>query len=265
MADSLLYPNELILDDSVAEQAVIPAGFSTGYRGMFRSAASAADTAESFPSELLIPESEFEPRIREMEEQKSRLSDLINAAGLPCKDQGSTNYCWINAPTHCVEILRVVANQPMVILSPASGGGPITRFRNVGGWGEDGLQWIAEHGLNTVQEWPANAIDKRLYTAANKESALAHRVTEWWRLRPRNMQELISCLLRRIPVACGYNWQGHETTAVDAVFVNGKVGTRNRNSWSMDWPSQGGGGWYILQGNKMHADDAVAPRVTVAS
>lgn len=266
MFESALLPGELIIDDNSGDDVTcVPGDKSTGLKlGLRSTPFGQIKNAPAFPKELLIPRSEWQARIQEMEERKSRTSDLCIAAGLPCKDQSSTNFCWANAPVHCLEIVRLQQGQPMVILSPASVGGPIKHFKNVGGWGEEALEWIVEHGACPVDQWPANAIDDDYYTEANKATAKDYRVTEWWELTPRNTDELISCLLRRLPVACGYNWQGHETTAVDAVWKNGQIGTRNRNSWSMDWPSAGAGGWYILQGQKMLADDAVCPRVAVA-
>lgn len=265
MFSSALRPGEFIIDDSTPDhQLGIPDGMSTGYKGMFRSAQSAAAVTFEFPTELEIPEPDWQGWIQEKEERENRISDFCIRGALPCKDQAQTNFCWANAPTHCLEIINLIQNQPMVIFSPASVACPINGFRNQGGWGEDALQQIIKYGAVPVNYWPANAIDKRYYTQANKDIALKYRVTEWFRLIPRNKKQLISCLLRNIPVACGYNWQGHETTACDAVWVNGQIGTRNRNSWTMDWPTKNAGGWYILQGFKMLPDDAVASRVATA-
>lgn len=219
-------------------------------------------TAEPFPDELLVSRSEWQARIEEMQERKTRLSDRVDQAGLPCKDQQQTNYCWINAPTHCTEIVRSGQNQRPVILSPASAGAQITGYRNRGGWGKEGLEFIARSGLVPVEKWPANAIDRRYATPENLELALAYRVTEWWELEPRNLDHLISCLLRRIPVAVGYNWWGHEVTAYDPVWIDGAIGIRPRNSWGMGY---GDRGYFVLQGNRMLPDDAVAPRVAIAS
>lgn len=263
---SQLYPGEVVWDDSTPVAATLPpSGFSTGLDLSLKGAFNYAANAEPFPDELLISESEWEERIKEMEETKSRLSDLAIQAGLPCKDQDGTNYCWINAPTHCVEVVRLVQNQPLVILSPASAGGPMTNFRNVGGWGGPGLAYVGSKGLVPVEKWPANAISSSYWTDENKALALHYRQTEWWELEPRNLQQLVSCLLRRIPVACGYNWWSHETTNYDPVWVNGKIGVRNRNSWGMDWPAAGAKGFHILQGSKMYPDDGVAPRAVIAS
>lgn len=265
MPDSKLYPGEQIFDDGTNESELIPAGFSTGYKGMFRSSAQADALTIPFPDELLIPESDWQGMIEEMEERKTRVSDLVNQAGLPCKDQGQTNFCWANAPVHCLEVLRVIQNQPMVILSPASVACPITGFRNNGGFGGDALEWLIQSGVVPVENWPANAIDRRYYTEANKLLAREFKALEWFNLRPRNKQQHISCLLRRIPIAVGLNYWSHETTDYEPVWLNGQIGVRSRNSWRMDWPVPGGMGYYVRQGSKMLADDLVAPRTTTAS
>lgn len=265
MAQSQMYPGEQIIDDATPVAAINPLGFATGYRGMFRSGQSADDVTSPFPQQLLIPQSDWQGWIEDQERSKSRLSDLAIQAGLICKNQEQTSLCWANAPTHLVELNRVVQNQAAVILSPASVAGPINGFRNEGGYGEDALKQLIHFGAVPVGHWPANAIDRRYYTAANKALALQYRCTEWWRLRPHNLQEHISCLLRRIPVAVGLGYWGHEVSDYEAVWVNGQIGVRFRNSWSEDWPSRGARGFSIRQGNKILADDAVCIRASTAS
>jgi hypothetical protein len=263
---SALYPNEIIYDDSTVEEAPItPDGMSTGYRGMFRSSQSVDELTTPFPDELLIPEADWQGWIEEQEERKTRVSDLVLQAGLPCKDQGQTNFCWANAPVHLLEVNRVMQGQPMVILSPASVACPINGFRNQGGWGEDALRQLINAGAVPTAFWPANAISKQYYTTANKTAALENRVIEWWNIKPRNKQQHISCLLRRWPVAVGLNYWGHEVPDYEAVWVNGQIGVRFRNSWTEDWPTVGAHGFSIRQGSKMLADDAVVIRSSVAS
>lgn len=258
---SKLYPREIIIDDStLVEMLDAPMGFSKGRNPGF--CATPYEAATAFPQELMIPESEWVPRIQEREERKVRLSDLVDQAGLPCKDQNGTNFCWINSPVHCVEIVRVVQNQAMVILSPASAGAPIKGFRNVGGWGDEGLQWLEQNGCCPVENWPANAIKREYYTEANKAIAKKYRVTEWMRLKPRNQAEMVSCLLHNFPVACGLNWWSHETTAYEPVVLDGEVAIRHRNSWAMTY---GDRGYFVLRGSKKLADDAVSPRSVTAS
>lgn len=266
---STFHPDEIVIDDDTPDNhpsILVPDGQSTGLRfGMRSTPFGAISGAPPFPTELIIPRSEWQARIQEQEASKSRLSDIIIQSGLPCKNQEQTNFCWANAPTHCVEILQVKQNGKVVILSPASVACPINGFKNQGGWGEQALERIISDGASPISLWPANAIDRKYYTDAEKGAAAEFKVTEWWEIQPRNLDQYISCLLLGFPCACGYNWQGHETCGVDAVWVNGAIGTRNRNSWSMDWPSKGAGGWYILQGTKMYPDDCVSPRSVMAS
>lgn len=215
--------------------------------------------ADPFPPELLIPRSEWQARIAEMEATQSRISDWIRAVGLPPQNQGQTNFCWANAPTHCVEIIRSQQNQRMVILSPASVACQVNGYRNQGGWGKDALEWIIAHGVVPVDKWPANAIDRRYATPNALVIAQQYRIDEWTELAPRNIDQLVSMLLHRMPVAIGLNWWGHEVTACDPIWLDGTVAVRIRNSWG-NW---GDNGFGILQGSKMLPDDAVCPRTAL--
>jgi len=219
------------------------------------------DVATAFTDDLLIPSHEWQARIEEMEESKSRLSDLSSLIKMPALNQESTNYCWANAPVYALQCVRAQQNQPLVLLSPASVAAPIKGFRNVGGWGKEALEWIAQKGVVPVSQWPANAIDRRYSTPTNLALATQYRVDEWTELKPRSREQLISMLLRRIPVAVGYNWWGHEVTAIDPVWFDGEVAVRIRNSWG-NW---GENGYGILRGAKMLPDDAVCPRTALAT
>jgi len=211
----------------------------------------------------VIPRSEWAERIKAKERNKTRIVDLCDHAGLTCLNQGSTNYCWINAPVHTLEIRRVVQNQKLVRLSPASVGAPIKNFRNNGGWGTEGLKYLVKHGCVPQDNWPANAIQRKYDTSANDALRPRYRVTEWMELERRNFDQLITCLLLGYPVAIGLNWWRHEVTAMDAVILGrNKYGVIIDNSWGPGWGENGRG---VLTEKKATPDDAVSPRSVVAS
>jgi hypothetical protein len=255
---SQLHPNEVIINDSTPTSVTHDPQYG---RGLIQAIGYAGTPAEPFPTELLIPESEFESRIKEKEERKNRISDFITRGKLPPHDQDGIPYCWIHGPTGAMEVIRLLQGQPMVLLSATSAGCVIKNFRSEGGWGKEGLQFIADRGLVPQSMWPENELKRKYDTPENWEAAKAHICTEWWELKPRNNRELASCVLRNIPVAVGYDWWGHEVYVADAVWLDGGLAWRIRNSWGQ-W---GDNGFGILQGSKMLADDAVAPRVAVAS
>jgi hypothetical protein len=142
-----------------------------------------------------------------------------------------------------------------VLLSPASVGAKIKSYRNVGGWGKEGLQGIIKWGVVPVDKWPANAIDRRYDTPENRALALKYRVVEWYECIPRNLDQMVSLLLRRKAGASGLNWWRHEVTYTECVWIDGQVAVRARNSWR----GYGDFGFFILQGSKMLADDYVVP------
>jgi hypothetical protein len=200
-----------------------------------------------------------------MEETKSRVSDLVNMAGLPPKDQARTNFCWGNAIVAMLEWIRAIQNEPRVSLSPASVCAQITGYRNVGGWGRQAIEFIIEHGVVPVDEWPANAIDSQYATPQAKQTALLYRFANWYVVDGSNIDQIMSCLLRRWPIGAGLNWWSHEVPFADPVWLDGAPAVRIRNSWGPDWPSQGAGGWSVLQGRRMYPDDAVAAAVALAA
>lgn len=263
MASSALYASEFIIDDfTAAELEAAPAGCGRGLElGRGSADYEYGASAEPFPKELLIPRDQWQARIQELEARKERLSDLMRFNKLPAKNQARLNYCWIFSPTHCLEIMRMLQNQEYVSLSPASAGAQIKNFRNTGGWGREALQWISDKGVCPSAVWPDTALDRGLVTPENAALALNYRTPEWWELRPRNLDEKVSCLLRRIPVSSGYNWWSHQTTSCDPLWLDGEIAIRDRNQW----PNYGDDNYFVLRGSKMYADDQVAPRTAVAA
>ena len=210
----------------------------------------------------LIPRSEWRERIEDMEKTESRLSDLCEREGLTVLNQGRTNFCWANGPVHCVEILRLSQGQPKVRLSPASVAAPIKNYRNVGGWGEESLEYIVKHGIVPQELWPQDAISRQYQTDRAQKERGKYQVDEWWDLQPRNFDQLMTCLLLRIPVSVAYNWWRHLVMAVDPVALDGGFGIRIRNSWGTRWGRNGTAVFREGYGrNRANPDEALAPRV----
>jgi len=106
--------------------------------------------ADPFPAELEISESDAIAMVQERKERKNTNRDRAEQCGVKQKNQQQTNFCWINGPTHCVEIVKAFQTGFYEELSAASVGCKIKGFRNQGGWGKEGLQYIVEHGVGLV-------------------------------------------------------------------------------------------------------------------
>lgn len=256
------YEGVPIINDSTPEEEYMSANFGRGLDLSLRTKEGYAGIAAPFPAELLIPRHEWQARIEERKAKKATLRDLTKLYNLPCKNQESTSYCWIFGPTHCMELKRLQQGQKVISLSPASAGAQIKNFRNVGGWGREGLEFISNKGLCPSEKWPDTAIERQYLTAENQALMLDYRATEWVEAVPRNVDQYISLLLRNEPVAGGYNWWGHEVASYDPEWVDGAIAVLIRNSWGMGWGTEG---FSLLQGSKMIPDDIVAPYVSVAA
>lgn len=254
---SELFRNETIIDDGPESFSLAnPDGFSRGYDPSDRpDGYGYTGFAAPMDRTLLIPRSEWQARIQEAEEQKSRISDILTAKRIPHKDQDRTNYCWANGPAHAAETLRVIQGLPYVSLSPASVAGPITGYRNIGGWGLAAVKYAISNGFVPSDKWPDNAIDRRYKTETNRQTALSYRIREWRECRPRSLDEMVSLLLRGYPASLGYNWWGHLVMGAECLWLDGDIAIRIRNSWR-GW---GANGFGILRGSKMLADDCVFP------
>jgi len=207
-----------------------------------------------------IPREEWPERIEQMDKQKGWIKDHILRAGMKVKNQQQTSYCWINAPVFCNEAVRVSQGDPYVELSPASVGAPIKGYRNVGGWGSQGVQYMTEHGVAPVSLWPANAIDRRYDTAESREERKKYIIDEWLELKARNVDQMATCALLGMPIAIGLNWWSHEVTVVSMAYKNGQFYFEIGNSWGEGYGEKG---YALLTESKARPDDAVVPSVVI--
>ena len=265
-------PLEPIIDDDTPDGSELlhPPGFGLG--GEPRDFA--VDPPEMFdpPSAMpLIPRSEWPARIKEQEELKSRLSDVLLAAGIPSMNQGPNGYCWGHSTVGCVQAVRAVNNQPYVPLSAYAVCATIKRGANQGGWSGLSAKFLRERGVPSQSLWPQGDRDYRKYDKPEVwANAALHKVTEEWTDLTRDVHslnltfdQLASCLLRGIPCAIDLNWWSHAIMACDLVEVEaGSFGVRIRNSWGDQY---GDKGFAVLRGSKAVPDGALAIRVSTVS
>ena len=273
MYQSILRPKEVVItDDNYLEfappQDAVIDGEKKGYGHMPRDYEAIPEGSMGFcaPFNLpLIPRSEWRDRIEKMERDKTRLSDVADQAGLKSLNQSNTNYCWTNAVITAMHTLRAWQNQPFVELSSASVAAKIKNYRNQGGWGTQALDYIVENGVAPASLWPVNYWQSNKYdTAECQAERKKYSVKKWWELKARSFDQMMTCLLLRIPVPIGLNWWSHEICAMDPVVIRTATrsedcdyGPRIRNSWG---DSYGDHGFAVLNQSKGTPDDAVAPQ-----
>lgn len=259
---------DTIVDGRLMSRGLVPRNLKTHPIGCY---ASAPAWDKNVP---LIPRSEWSARIKEMTEQKSRLSDIRNIGNLgqriPALDQNGQGYCWAYGSTGAVMLLRAAMGLPYVRLSGHAVGCKIKNFRDEGGWGAASLDFIKTYGVPSVDLWKEKSMSRSNDTEATWRDAAKHKVTEGWvdieaaiYDRDLSFDQVATCLLNRIPVVCDFNWWGHCVVAMDLVEVErGSFGLLILNSWSDAWSENGAG---VLRGSKAIPDNAVAPRVATAA
>lgn len=178
--------------------------------------------------------------------------------------------CWAYSTGSAIMMLRALAHQPYVRVSPHGPACIIKKFRDEGGWGALSLQFAMEKGYPSEQFWPQKSMSKANDKPETWANAALHKVTEGWvdmsadaYDRKLSFQQVATCLLLNVPVVVDFNWWSHSVCAIDLVEIEkGSFGVRILNSWGDGWSEQGTG---VLQGNKARPDGAVAPYGTLAS
>lgn len=269
---------EFIIDDDTPVDAP---GLAGGVCGLvarppeFKSVAAAFDVP-------LIPRAEWPERIRDLEETKSRLSDIVRAAGIPSKDQNDPKYmqtrtprwgyCWCYAAVGAAEAVRAANNLPYVPLSAFGVAYTIKNGKDEGGWGALALDFLTARGVPSEAVWPNFDTTPGRDNPATWADAALHKVVESWvdlsaPVYDRNLtlDQKMTLLLCRTPVVNDYMWWGHAVYSLDPVDADPRLdlmdpnrwGSRDRNSWG---DSYGDRGFFVVKGPRCVPDNAVAPR-----
>jgi len=250
--------NYLIIDDDFAP----PAG-STGYMGWQKPGAQYAFSAPR-PVGPTIPRSQWPALIKAG--QGTFLSDVVKAQGIPAKDQNGLSLCWAYGSTRAVEIRRATMGLPFKDLSPESVAGPCTSWHNQGGYASEAFGQLEKAGAceSSFMDAP-HSLRHGSWKTGWEENAKLHQAVEWYQIG-KSFDEVITCLLNRIPVAAGLDWWGHLVCFLDPVLLpDGSVGVLFINSWGKDWPTPGANGLSVLTERKATPDGAAAPLITVYS
>jgi hypothetical protein len=213
----------------------------------------------------IIPKDQWQAKLDAQIKAGARCSDIRMRgwAGkpIPSRDQNGKGYCWAHSSCSASLIVRAREKQPYADLSAFSVACVIKGFKDEGGWGAESLEYIAEHGIAVAADWPQKSMDKKCNNDTTWEHAKKYRITEWMDLRPRNVEQLVTCLLNSIPVVVDFNWWSHSVCALDLVSID-PFKILIWNSWSDSWSNKGMG---ILEGTKAKPDGQIAPRVMLAA
>lgn len=208
------------------------------------------------------------------------LSDLVQYRKMLAKSQGRLNFCWAFGTTRTYEIARVVMGLEHVDLSPESLGGPLTNWRNVGGYASEAFEGLEQNGIceSSFMDAP-NSLSPSRWKAGWQEHAKQHRAPQWYEIGS-NFDDMMTCLLNRMAVAAGLSWWRHLVAFLDPLmWVGSKLWTpgdaiptslRNvtfgvlmQNSWGTWNGSEYG--FATLQERKATPDGAACPIIVTPS
>jgi hypothetical protein len=206
----------------------------------------------------VIPSSDWPALLEAQEASRARMSDLRAFHNLKSSNQNPLPYCWIHGCVNPMRLLRAQQGQPYSDLEPTSAGALIKNFRSVGGNTPESVRHLAEKGVTTTEFWPRNRLDRSLNTEESRKNAYAHRLLEWWELRPNNFDQLATCLLLGFAPTIGLMWWSHMIVALDLVRLGrNEYGVRIWNSWGDGY---GENGEAVLPESKSIAFDQMCAR-----
>lgn len=284
---TMLYPNELVINDKNFEEiycpeingvkvskGLVPRNYATNPVGSLQGIGRF--------DEPLIPRSDWSSMIKDMVQSESRLSDIRmkadNGKPIDSLDQGNYGYCWAHSVTASVIMCRAVNNLPYVRLSAFAIACMIKRFRDEGGWNGQAFKFFKDTGCPSVLFWPEKSVNRNLANDAEVwANAAKHKVTEGVfdlqaAIYDQKMafDQVMTCLLRRKPVAGDFNHWGHSVSLLDPVELDSSLRLDDPNRWGIrywnSWTNRHGFmGMGVLSGWKAIPDGSTAIEVTGAS
>ncbi len=284
--------NPVLPDGSVGHHGLIPRQYNLNPLGSYPWAKTV-----TFP---LIPRAEWSARCATKAAEKSWLSDVRMTEGpnggmIPSRDQNGRGYCWMHSGVSATLAARAAMGEPYADLSAYMGACIIKNYRDEGGWGAQGVDWLVKNGIPTSEFWPQRAVDRKYDTPAMRENAKKYTVLDQWADltagqydRNLSFEQNATLFLSNQPTVVDFNWWSHSVCGLDLVdgstqysstrMESGKLpqlfefevvwgmndpvtagfGIRIWNSWGDSWSQNGTG---ILTGNKAIPDGGVGIRL----
>lgn len=181
-------------------------------------------------------------RIGQKEAAKSDLISILDARGLPVKDQGQTNYCWMYGTVHACEIAYSLQGESHVPLSATAAAALLTGGSNRGGYIGEAVKFLGEHGTCPESMWPEHNLSLRNNTAAVEAAAKTNVLVEWQELPYGDTDQLLAAVLDNHPVAIELPWWHHVVCVISAkVLSGGQIGFPFDNSWGLNFGTNGRG------------------------
>ena len=183
----------------------------------------------------VIPRSEWRDRIEEGHAKKTFAIYHSLRMKVPRLNQKRLPYCWMYGTVGAIQTARAMHGLKTVHLSATSAAGPGKRYREEGGWAGEAIGYINEYGIATVNEWPEAVNDPR-YFNPSREVAKNYGIGQWFELRAKKFDQLMTCLLMGFPVTVGLLWMGHLMYVEAPTYPFGGIVT---NSWGQEWENDG--------------------------
>ena len=220
-----------------------------------------SSVAPSAPDSWLIPENEWEERLKEQKANRTDLLSLREAKydTLKSLNQGRHPLCWAFSTTKSAMYALAAAGED-VVLSPYWTAGKANGWRDEGGWGSMSLEALAKIGAVLINDCPD--FSRSYDTAANADKAKKRRVIEWYdgsEDRDRNRAMMVTAFLLGFAPVLDFNDIGHSMSGCVLVSINPLVVDCD-NSWG-DINQFGQRGLYRKTGRGAIPDGIVVPRV----
>lgn len=210
--------------------------------------------------DFLIPRDRWPELIAKKDEEGSWLADIIapeiRREITRREDQNGLGYCWTYCVTIAAIVERIRQNHPLAFLSAESIGGPITGWRNRGGWPEDALGRLISHGA-CPQEYMdrPNSLSPSRWKDGYEEAALDYRATEFWDYDVfcKPFDAAVSSAIWTVPYGGGLGWWAHAIMGgLRVKHVGGEdFIVQHWNSWGLDFGEEG---WFWLEESRAKFD-----------